>query len=125
MSTSSSPAVSLRTGYRLPAGRALPRVSMYLICWALSWVRSSILGAVSNFLPALREAQCCRGREAARSTPLIRVFSLAQHHPDRCAGKIEFLAQRIDQILPVGVGELSRPRSEKSESRRSCIGLSD
>src|SRR6266446_1743708 len=56
MSTQSLPAASLRTGHRLPAGRVLLWVSKHLILRDLSSIFWSICGAVSSFLPALREA---------------------------------------------------------------------
>jgi hypothetical protein len=56
MTTQSLPAVSLRTGYRLPAARVLLRVVNYLICMALWPIGPAISGLGSVFLPALREA---------------------------------------------------------------------
>src|SRR6266851_2120489 len=57
------PAPSLRTAYCLPAGDALRWVSnclIYIILWS---IRRAVLGAKSNFLPALREARADRSFE--------------------------------------------------------------
>src|ERR1700730_8801975 len=56
MSTQSLPAVSLRTGSRLPDAQVLIRGVNYLISMALWLIGAAICGLESSFLPALREA---------------------------------------------------------------------
>src|ERR1700736_1527231 len=80
MSTQSLPAASLRTGNRLPAGRARYWMPKYLIWTALSSICSSIRRDKSISLPALREAPGSHRRG-----------------PDRGAGQIEIPAQRVDE----------------------------
>src|ERR1700730_4341264 len=55
MSTQSLPAVSLRTGNRLPDAQVLFRGVNYLICMALWLIGAAICRLQSSFLPALRE----------------------------------------------------------------------
>src|SRR5437899_3285938 len=109
MSTRSLPAASLRTGYRLPAGRVPHQGYKYLILRVLSSICWSICGAQLIFLPALREApgSSRRGRRAASSARVVGVLALAQHHSDRGAGEVEIPAQRIDEITPIGIGKVS------------------
>ena len=56
MPTQSLPAASLRVAYRLPAGRVLMRVAMYLIYKVLWSIWRAFSVVKSSFLPALREA---------------------------------------------------------------------
>ena len=57
MPTQILPAASLRSAQRLPAARALLRVSNYLVCTALWSIGRAICRVASNFLPALREGE--------------------------------------------------------------------
>src|SRR6266436_4110237 len=66
MPTQILPAASLRSAQRLPAARALLRVSNYLICTVLWSIGRAVFRVAANFLPALRE-----GRGASLS-PLAR-----------------------------------------------------
>src|SRR3984893_17197015 len=111
MSTQSLPAASLRTGNRLPAGR----VFKYLMLRVLSSICSAICGAVSIFFPALREAPGSGrgGRRAAWSARVVGVLALAQHHPDRGAREVEFLAQRIYEITAIRIGKVCGFRGEQ------------
>src|SRR6266850_5421739 len=111
MSTQSLPAASLRTGNLFPAGRVLLWVSKHLIWRVLSSICSSICGAGSSFLPALRE------QRAVSSARVVGVLALAQHHPDRGAGQVKGLAQRVDEIAPIGIGEVCGFRGEEREGR--------
>src|ERR1700730_8994265 len=119
MSTQSLPAASLRTGNRLPAGRVFLWVFKHLICRALSSICWPICGAVSSFLPALREARGSgrRGPRAASSARVVGVLALAQHHPDRGAGQVEILAQRIYEITAIRIGKVCGFRGEECEGR--------
>src|SRR5258707_2738449 len=121
MSTQSVPAASLRTGNRLPAGRVFLWVFKHLIYRALSSIGWSIRGAQSIFVPALREAPGGggRGRRAASSARIVGVLALAQHHADRGAGEVEIPAQRIDEITPIGIGEVCGLRGDECERRRA------
>src|SRR6266404_1823134 len=125
MSTQSLPAASLRPGIPFPAGRVLLWVSKRLIWMALSSICWSICGAEASFLPALREKPGSgrRGRRAAFSARIVGVLALAQHHPDRGAGEVEFLAQRVDEIAPIGIGEVCGLRGEQREARRAGVDL--
>src|SRR5260370_15061086 len=102
MSTQSLPAASLRTGNRLPAGRARNWVSKYLIWTALSSICSSIRRDKSISLPALREAPGShrRGPRAGSSGRVVGGLALAQHHPGPGPGGIENPAQRADSGAP-------------------------
>src|ERR1700730_1352848 len=125
MSTQSLPAASLRTGNRLPAGRVLLWVSKYMIWIDLSSICWPICGAVSIFLPALREAPGSgrRGRRGASSARVVGVLALAQHHPDRGAGQVEILAQRVDEVAPIGVREVCGFRGEQRKGRWAGVDL--
>jgi len=76
MATQSLPAVSLRTGNRLPDAQVLIRGVNYLICMALWLVGSAISGLEPSFLPALREAprgRCDRPDRASMQLPPVQL----------------------------------------------------
>src|SRR5260370_42625650 len=91
MSTQSLPAASLRTGDRLPAGRARNWVSKYLIWTALSSICSSIRRDKSISLPALREAPGShrRGRRGGGARRGRGARAFGRDHPGGGAGRIE------------------------------------
>src|SRR5436305_4323723 len=64
------------------------------------------------------------------STPLSslvgkRVVLLAQGQPDGRAGKIERVAQTVDEVAPVIVRHRVGARAEQHEARRARLGLGD
>src|SRR3984893_2166470 len=125
MSTQSLPAASLRTDNLFPAGRVLLWVSKFLIWSTLSSICSSICRVASIFLPALREVRGSgpRGWRAASSAHIVGVLALAQHHSDRGAGEVEFLAQRVDEVTPIGIREICGFRGEECEGRWAGVDL--
>src|SRR5690349_2907864 len=51
------------------------------------------------------------------------ILLFAQRQPDRRAGKLESLAQRVDQIAPVVVRHRIGAAAEQDEGRRPALGL--
>src|SRR5216684_635541 len=94
MSTQSLPAVSLRTGNRLPAARVLLWVSNYLIFLVLSLIKPAISDLESSFLPALRETAENRfGRHPGR---------------DRRPGALSAGCLALDRCLDAVAGQIRR-----------------
>ena len=67
------------------------------------------------------QLQCARYASAG----IVGVLALPQHQPDRRAGQVERLAQRVDQIAPVRIGQLARLGGEEREARRPRVDLGD
>src|SRR5271169_3468641 len=125
MSANSLPAASLQDRFGSLLARVGKRVPNYLDYRRFSTMIRSICGLGSSFLPVSPVVQGRPDRVAAGSPWVVGVLPLAQHHADGRPGQIELAPECVDEVAPIGIGELARLRGEQGESGGSGIDLGD